>query len=316
VQALAKVAVMIFAVGAAMVALGIVIKTVMLLLSPTGLIALAVAGVFLLLDALGVVDLGFWDFVNSIRVGGFKISTWLTAAWLIIFQAWERIKNAIATGWDWLLLQIANIGGGIHRTWMRVCKALAPVFWTAVRGMAQAINWLIRKWNALADSVGLGISELNTEALRSMVDDSTAYYQDKIGKSLAAQQRRRDEFNKRRVARDKATADQVAAYQQAVHDVFQRDMDEQRRDQVAKDVAAKRAGLAPDTVKAGAGLPQVGTGADTGDIVGSFSAAVLRGSSPSITEAKKHTKLLEQIRSAAQLTADRLQGKMVGHYTG
>lgn len=312
--ALAKVAVAVFALGAALIALGLVIKVVLMLLSPAGLIALAVVGILLLLDALGIVDIGFWDFVNSIRIGSFKIATWLTAAWLIILQAWERVKNTIALGWDWLGVQIGNIGGGIYRTWLGVCKALAPVFWTAAATIAKGINWLIRKWNELTEGLGLGLAELDVSALSDMGDYSRGWYSRRIAESRKTQERRQQDFNKRLLARDKKTADNIAAYQKAVAKTFEADLDEQRRKRAKKDLAARRAGLAPATVPVGVALPLIGTAAGTGDIVGSFSAAVLRGSSPSIAEAKKHTKLLEQIRKATQATADKLGRKMVGHY--
>jgi len=94
----------IIAAGGVAVSVGLLTKKVLLLswaiTKVTAAIVLVPMAIWAVVDALTEADLGFLNFVGGVRVGGYKIQTYMTAAAAVILAAWEDFALTMTTVWD------------------------------------------------------------------------------------------------------------------------------------------------------------------------------------------------------------------------
>jgi hypothetical protein len=102
IQSYAKLTLAVLGTGAGLIALGVAAKVAALALSPFGAVGLAVGGFVMLSDAIGLTHTGLLNFMESIRIGGHSIGTWLTAGWLEAAKGWEHFSTGLQTTWTTL----------------------------------------------------------------------------------------------------------------------------------------------------------------------------------------------------------------------
>lgn len=108
IKQVAALAVGLIALGAAGLVLSGVLKGLSVIMSVSPFV-LAAAAAVMLAEAFGLVDLGFTDFVENIRVGGHKIGTWMNALALSILQVWEKATFGMVYAWDWAAKELSHI---------------------------------------------------------------------------------------------------------------------------------------------------------------------------------------------------------------
>ena len=77
--------------------------------TPGGAFAVVVVAILAVLDALKIVNIGFGEFVNNVRIGGMKISTWMAAIALGVQQVWISAIATIKKLWIDLMATIAGL---------------------------------------------------------------------------------------------------------------------------------------------------------------------------------------------------------------
>lgn len=89
----------VIALGVALKGLLIPLKMLGVLFSRGGVFITAAFSILYLLDALGVVNTGFSEFLRSFRVGGLKLGTWFTSIGISIMKTWHVTINWLKVAW-------------------------------------------------------------------------------------------------------------------------------------------------------------------------------------------------------------------------
>lgn len=277
-------------------------------------IGLVVAAVVLLTDALlqffDAGNLGIIDLVNSFRVGGYKIGTWMQALWLEIFKAWEWCKTGILKGWESVKWFSEEIGGYIWRTMLRAAKGVSDGFWWSVRQVVAAFTWLSNKALDVGFASGLLDADEYVKAIQSLqalekgVDDlgagASEFYQKEIDKSLTAATDRYVEYYKTIDKMEKDYQDQIEVYDKTMDQIFQDDLEEQIK------VAEKAGAAIAEAVKpvedagekAGISTPSMSTGAFKEVNLNRFSLASPAGATAAETQQVKAPELESKMEEA------------------
>jgi hypothetical protein len=290
-----KITALVFGIGVALLALGKIIAFVMMLLTPAGALGLAVAGLFILLDALGVIDVGFSDFVGNVRIGGVKIKTWLTAVGLGILRVWEGVVNWLANAWDALTVQFRDVGSVLFRIWVRMSRGMNQAIWWLVEKVVSAMNWMIRQLNSILPDKW-SVPEIGTDSIRRLKADAKAYYDGLEEQSLKASDDRWRELGERKVARDMATQKKIEDLRAASEAVFAEDIAEAEAKK-RKDIVGKAVGGF-----GGAGTDlglDFGKGGDAGKVFGTFSGKLAARMIPQTRTQEKQLDALKKIVVAA-----------------
>jgi len=101
-KTLAATGVIILSVIASWTALGI-------LFSPAGVIGAMIAAILLLLDAFGLIDTGITDILDTVRIGGFTLTTQMAAAAKIVEKVWITARDAVIDAWQKAVFTFSNI---------------------------------------------------------------------------------------------------------------------------------------------------------------------------------------------------------------
>ena len=175
-----KLALTILGVGAALLVVAGAAKVLAVLLSPAGIIGVAAAGVLLLLDAAGQVNLGWMDFVNNIRVGGLRIGTWTTGAALIFMQSWNKALAYVSTQWATLQSILSADDGKM--TFKSFFHGLTVLATDAIMTILKTFTWVIEKaLNLVAKAIELipgSIGEKQAAGLREWADSAAKAQED------------------------------------------------------------------------------------------------------------------------------------------
>jgi len=257
-----KLAATIATVGVAMVAFQKIVALAMFALTPAGALGLAVAGIIALLDALGVVNIGFMSFLQNIRVGGFKMSTWIKAAWLEMFQGWERVKGHLAESWDDLVTTARTFAGALFRAIIWVPEKVLEGFDWMIRQVVSKLNWLIDKINKIP-YVDVA-KRLPTDIAKGAAD----YFKNLSKSSADASDAEWAKFEVRRRRRAKDTQAVIESLHDAQQRMFSKDIAGMKKVVGVAKAAGAPAAAAPMPTAAPA-VPMVPEGPDR-SIVGTF----------------------------------------------
>ena len=158
---IAKLGVALLKAGAAMVGLAMGAKLLGVLLSPSGMIAAAVAGLLYLLDSIGVIDLGWQTLIDDIAGGNQQMAEWFKQIGSLIQSvftvAWESVK----IGFEILILEMKAL-------WFRFLHDLAAEFLAKLERMNSLIPRLGFKTATIKAVLQLpldiGLPKLQTDA--------------------------------------------------------------------------------------------------------------------------------------------------------
>lgn len=159
-QSLVKIAGTVLVVGAALLVLGKVIGFIGLLLSPAGIIGVVIASLLAVADIIFDLGLGFGDLLDTIKVGGHSIKTWVLTTWLAILQGWESVKSGILTGWKALTSTASIAASYITQYFTRAWLTIKIIFLK------------------MAEIIGIGMNKI----VRGAID--VLYYTDMINESV------------------------------------------------------------------------------------------------------------------------------------
>jgi TP901 family phage tail tape measure protein len=134
------------------VSFGVAAKAALLytgaLLKSIAISAIAVASIaaigiaaFMLLDYFGVVKTGFNDLVNSIKIDGTSLGTWMQALWLQIFKGWSWLEQALGQGWDWIVTSVEGAADSIRNAFWDALSAIRDAVKTIYITTADAKAW-------------------------------------------------------------------------------------------------------------------------------------------------------------------------------
>lgn len=147
-----------------------------------------------ILQLTGTANLGMIDMVNNFRIGGFKIATWMTLAWLAVLGGWEYAVEVIYGAWADLKIGIYDIQQSIWRGAIVNAKAVASAWHTAIYAMtgsderaaqladsnkffddllSQSLNDATKKWDEYYSNVMDGEKEKN-KVLKTYMDAMNA----------------------------------------------------------------------------------------------------------------------------------------------
>ena len=87
VKAYAKIAIVIGTIGVAAITTSVSLKALLFLLSPAGVIASAVLGLLILLDTFGIIDTGFKELTDSIKIEGLGLGAFLETVFIEIAKS-------------------------------------------------------------------------------------------------------------------------------------------------------------------------------------------------------------------------------------
>lgn len=281
-----KLAATIAAVGAALLILGKTVGIVMFMFSPAGALGIAIAGILMLLDSLGVINTGFTDFLQNVRVGGHKISTWMQTAWIEVFKGWEWLKNSLITGQQFLLSTFESYSLKIFQSIIWVPQKILEGFDRMIADVVDKLNWLVDQINKLPY---MGVGKI---AKPEFAKDAAKFFTDLSKGAASASSDVWDRFEKNRQTRAKETGRVIAALQGAQNKLFKDDI-----------MGIKNVAAAAATATAGAAVPgmptMAGGGAGGGGAVfGTFAgraAAGFAGGSAVDRESLRVEKAMAQI---------------------
>lgn len=140
---IARIGLALTALGASLLALGITARAVAFIMTPAGAFGMAALGILTLLDALGVVNLGWSDFLGNIRIGSTKISTWIGLAVLNIQKEWAFVKAMWNIGWPGMKATALAALTEIGEAGMKMSKAILwgiQALIRALRPLAAQVN--------------------------------------------------------------------------------------------------------------------------------------------------------------------------------
>ncbi len=262
----------------------------MFMLTPVGALGLAIGGILALLDSLGVINTGFTEFLQNVRLGGHKIGTWMKAAWVQVFKSWEWLKGMLITGWENMILTVKRVAFGIFRAFVWVPQKVLEAFDALIVGVVGKLNWLVRQMNRF----GIGIGEI---AAPSFAKDAAKFFSDLNETAAKLSGAAWDEFEKNRQARAKDTARVLAALQGVQEKLFTDDIEGIKKVASAAAVATATAGAAAP------GMPTAAGGAAGGDgaVFGTFSgrgAAAFAGGGAVEKESLRTQKFMAQLLQA------------------
>ena len=157
------------AIGPLFLVLGFVAQGLVALLTTTVLTSIAMvtlaASILLLTDSIlaltGNASLGLAEMIGNFRVGTIQISTWFTAAWLLIFEGWVELKNSILTGWLTIKIAAQTAAGIIFRVMLRVFQSVVAFAIQALGFLSDGLADLVNRF------VGLGIDRAIDQSLTS-----------------------------------------------------------------------------------------------------------------------------------------------------
>lgn len=195
-----------------------VVKTILgLFVGWTGVIGLVVLSLAIVTDAIlqmtGKGNLGLIDMVESFRVGGHKISTWMTAAWLVVFDNFDWMVMKINEGWDSVKWATKEVAGYLWRAMLTV--------W---REIAEAALWALDKMT------------LGQAGFDKTIEESNDFFNEKIESSLSSASLSYERYYKDLGKMEKAHKDQSKVYQDAIDETFSQDMSKPIQKQIDYDV--------------------------------------------------------------------------------
>ena len=181
---------------------------------------LIVAAVWAVTDALTDANLGFLDFVNSIKIGGVSIGTRFEVLSLRILQAWNWVTTGITKHWESLKLSLVEIGAFIYRGFLAITNSISNAFWVSVKGIVDAFSWLTEKALTTAFDLhlidnqeyvdGLHAIEAMNKGIEDSGKDAAAAYKNAIDESLGTSEKRWAEYHKTINKLDKDAAKESA----------------------------------------------------------------------------------------------------------
>jgi len=153
------------AVGVALLAVAGAAKLVALLLSPAGIIGVAAAGILLLLDATGKVNLGWTDFINNIRLGGIRVGTYMTATALVMMQTWNTTLAYMNEQWTTFKSIISGDDGKV--TFGSFFKGLTAIATDSFLGI---IKFFVNAFKEATKWIGKGLDLLPGDTAKRASD--------------------------------------------------------------------------------------------------------------------------------------------------
>jgi len=216
---IAKLGAALTALGAALIIIGGAVKVFAFLTTPIGL---AVVAVLALAEAFGVVNLGIAETVGNFKIAGQTIQTWMTATWLALLQGWEYTRNALATGWDFIVKAVQEAGAGIFRIWATIAEAMASTFATVVNSVVSGLNTILEGYNSVAGMISekLTISPIDPATGQQAAKQAAAYWQNAYNESAENSTKRWDEFEADRQKRARESAKQIETLEMALTETF------------------------------------------------------------------------------------------------
>jgi len=166
-------------IGASFVALGASIKVFSRLISPTGFIAAAVAGLIFWSGALDRTIAKWKEAVGNIEIGGVKIREWIKGigkAWKAMMPIFQASARAILATFGWLW---ASIKRGFARLWL----AIGEGFQRFTYDLAEALG----KGGLVSSALADGVRAINRSISRSLYSANEAVLAGEAVATKAAQ---------------------------------------------------------------------------------------------------------------------------------
>lgn len=151
-----------------------------------GIIAVVILGLIMLTDAILQMtnqgNLGVLDLINSFRIGGSKISTWMTAAWLVIFKGFENMKYGILLGWEVMKAKASDVANLLRTKWLRVYKDIIQAYTRFLDFITDGDMGVL---DQMVNAIGISFDQMINESLNDAERAQQSYY-DSIGKMASA----------------------------------------------------------------------------------------------------------------------------------
>ena len=168
-----------------------------------------------ILEMTDTASLGINNLVQDFRIGGSKISTWMTAAWLIIFQAFEEARIGMQEGW---------------LVWKTTMLDLAGV---VKRKMIEAARDVMNAWEKAKNIATFGFVDNN---FKLNIVANNKFFDEQIADSLDSAEKRNKDFYDSITDMENELADLRKANADAIAETFAKDDREvERRRKKRKD---------------------------------------------------------------------------------
>jgi len=95
--------------GAVILSVIVSFKALAILFSPAGIIGLMVAAGLLFLDVLGLIDTGVLDIMDTVRLGGFTLTTQFKVAAKVVEKLWIEARDSVLDAWEQAVFTFQNI---------------------------------------------------------------------------------------------------------------------------------------------------------------------------------------------------------------
>ena len=286
VKAVAELGVALTAVGAALLGVAAASFALSALLTPLSGIVIAVGlvatAILTILDALGIVNTGFGDFISNIRIGNITVATYFKTTWNNILADFLGVRDAIISGWEGLVLSFRTVGSFILSGVAAVASGISSAFWTSIKWISDKIAWLTEKAEVTvlrAKGMTGQMSEADVQkgvykaALKrsATINEGNAqkekaerYYSDIIKEEEAKRDSMAAEFHKRKVDRAKATEQEIKALHKENMDLMKADIKQIEPEKMKEKMTKAPGSGTPSAVGA------AGASKDKMEAVGSF----------------------------------------------
>lgn len=161
-----------------------------------------------ILQLTGKGNLGLLDMVENFRVGGTKISTWFTAAFLLIWEAWDEVSLKIIVAWKTVVLSVLDLAGEMYR------------------GLVSGAKYAVEAWLKFKHA----IHAITTDEFTTQWDAVQKDFNSKIDTSLGAAEARYREYYKSIEDMTKENADRAAYFDGVIQKKFEDDQIAKRQE--------------------------------------------------------------------------------------
>jgi len=192
-------------IGIAILGILATVKLLAIAFSPAGFIGLAIIAIVGLVDHFTKADLGFKQFVQNIRVGGLKIGTWLTTAFLSAQIAWLKVKSVFIGGWEAMKVHTLNAVNSMSNFFNKLINQVQEGFWLMV---TKALEW--------AKTLANAFKHIVPDKYKTVLDLVTKGAENKFKKVVIGNKKIEDDADK------KAEADRVARAKKFLADTIAR----------------------------------------------------------------------------------------------
>lgn len=176
----------------------------------------------MVLQMTGKGNLGILDMINNFRIGGYKIATWMTATWLMVFQSFDWVKTKILQGWEAMKLAGAELSNFLEKTFLKAARTV--------------VNALLK----IADAMTFGLMGKKIDELQKQADQ---HFDKKDSARRASLLEAHASAAKNTFGLEGAHEKQKAIYESAIRDVFAEDLKTQEKTVAEKTVMPTLPGM-------------------------------------------------------------------------